>query len=62
LLKLLKRRFGALPEAQETQVKALSLAQLDELGEVIFDMADLATLEEWLLAHPVASSELAGNG
>jgi hypothetical protein len=36
-------------------VKALSLAQLDELGEVIFDMADLATLEEWLLAHPVAS-------
>jgi predicted transposase/invertase (TIGR01784 family) len=55
LLKLLKRRFGYLLEDQEAQVKALSLTQLDELGEVIFDLADLATLEEWLLAHPVAA-------
>jgi hypothetical protein len=38
-------------------VKALSLAQLDELWEVIFALADLATLEEWLLVHPGVNTE-----
>jgi predicted transposase YdaD len=57
LLKLLRHRFGDLSEEQEDQVKALSLAQLDELGEVIFDLASLEALDAWLLAHPVADDE-----
>ena len=54
LLKFLNRRFGDLPENQVAQIQALPIAQLDELGEVIFDLADLAELEAWLQAHPVA--------
>jgi predicted transposase YdaD len=57
LLKFLNHRFGDLPEDQVAQIKALPLAQLDELGEVIFDLADLAALDEWLLVHPVAVDE-----
>jgi predicted transposase YdaD len=55
LLKFLNRRFGDLPENQVAQIQALPIAQLDELGEVIFDLADLAELEAWLQDHPVAA-------
>jgi hypothetical protein len=48
LLKFLYRLFENLTEDQVTQIQALPVAQLDELGEVIFDLADLAELDAWL--------------
>jgi predicted transposase YdaD len=44
----LNHRFENLSETQTEQIKALSLEQLDQLGEVIFDFTDLAELDTWL--------------
>jgi hypothetical protein len=53
----LKHRFENLSETQTEQIKTLSLVQLDELGEVIFDFTDLAALDAWLQEHPSAHSD-----
>ncbi len=56
-LKFLNRHFGNLSETQTEHIKTLSLEQLDELGDVIFDFADLAALDTWLQEHPSAHSK-----
>jgi predicted transposase YdaD len=48
ILRLLHRRVGELPEAIRLQVVALSLPQLEALGEALLDFTGLPDLETWL--------------
>lgn len=51
ILRLLNRQIGAVPEAQQTRIAALSIEQLEFLGEAVLDFRDLADLNAWLAAH-----------
>jgi Domain of unknown function (DUF4351) len=46
--RLLTRKVGALLEAVTGQIKDLSMAQLEWLGEALLDFETLADLEGWL--------------
>ena len=46
--RLLTRKLGSLPDSLQTQVNALSLEQLEALGEALFDFAEASDLETWL--------------
>jgi predicted transposase YdaD len=48
ILKLLNRRLSSIPDALLSQVQALSLEQLEALGEALLDFSTLADLEGWL--------------
>jgi predicted transposase YdaD len=48
VMRQLTRRVGALPEDLQSQVEALPLAQLEELGEALLDFTCLADLVDWL--------------
>ena len=48
VFRLLNHRVGPLPTAISTQVEALSLTQLETLGEALLDFASLPDLEQWL--------------
>jgi predicted transposase YdaD len=62
LIRLLTRRFGALSEAGVAQIQALSLAELEALADMVMDLADLAALDVWLQAHPVAGDRVDESG
>lgn len=51
VLRLLRRRVGELPPAMITQVQALPVESLEQLGEDLLDFASLADLEHWLARH-----------
>jgi hypothetical protein len=51
ILRLLHRRIGPVPHAQQTRIAALPIEQLDALGEALLDFADLADLDSWLAEH-----------
>jgi predicted transposase YdaD len=53
LVRMLARNLGTLSEEQETQIQALSLEQLDALGDALFDFANREALDAWLQNHPV---------
>ncbi|MCY7274126.1 MAG: DUF4351 domain-containing protein [Phormidesmis sp. CAN_BIN44] len=48
LLRQLARRVGEVPEAARSQIDALSLIQLESLGEALLDFSNLTDLEAWL--------------
>lgn len=48
ILRLLPRRIGELAPEMRSQVQALSLAQLESLGEALLDFAEAGDLERWL--------------
>jgi len=48
VMRLLKKRFGELPEAISTQVESLPLQDLENLTEEILDLNHLEDLERWL--------------
>ncbi|OUL27617.1 hypothetical protein BV375_19655 [Nostoc sp. 106C] len=48
ILRLLKRRFGELPDELQTQIQALSLEKLEALTDALLDFSTLADLEGWL--------------
>jgi Domain of unknown function (DUF4351) len=48
ILRQLTRRVGNVSIKTETQVKALSLAQLEDLGEALLDFAQMSDLLAWL--------------
>jgi predicted transposase YdaD len=52
ILHLLTRRFGELPTDLTAQIEALPPAQLESLGESLFDFASLADLQTWLSQNP----------
>ncbi|MGH9803522.1 MAG: Rpn family recombination-promoting nuclease/putative transposase [Blastocatellia bacterium] len=52
VLRILKRRFGALDETVESQIRTLSLWQVEELSDYLLEFASLADLQSWLSLHP----------
>lgn len=52
LLRQLQCRFGALSEAQQRQIKALQVEQLEALGEALLEFKTRAEVDAWLNAHP----------
>ncbi|MEI2781998.1 MAG: Rpn family recombination-promoting nuclease/putative transposase [Candidatus Competibacter sp.] len=51
VLRLLQRRFGALPASQEHLIRRLSLAQTEALAEALLDFQTIADLTAWLAAQ-----------
>ena len=47
-LRLLKRRLGNIPDELLSQVQGLSLAQIEDLCDVLLDFATVADLQGWL--------------
>jgi predicted transposase/invertase (TIGR01784 family) len=48
VLRLLTRRFGTLTEPLQTQIMALSLEPLENLGEALLEFQTIKDLETWL--------------
>jgi hypothetical protein len=48
---LLKRRVGTITPDAEAQVRALSLPQLEALGEALLDFSVPNELGDWLRSH-----------
>jgi predicted transposase YdaD len=48
VLRLLTRRVGEVPDEMRLQVEALSLEQLELLGEALLDFTAIIELEAWL--------------
>ena len=57
VLHLLTRRVGNLSDAAQAHVEALSLTQLESLGEALLDFSSLPDLEIWLAEHSELSYE-----
>jgi predicted transposase YdaD len=54
ILLQLTRRIGEVAPEVRLQVQALSLAQLEALGEALLDFSEPADLDEWLRSYSVA--------
>ncbi|BAZ26558.1 hypothetical protein NIES4073_74660 [Kalymmatonema gypsitolerans NIES-4073] len=52
VLRLLQRRVGELSQEVKKQVQALSLEDLEALGEALLDFTAIGDLLNWLQAHP----------
>ncbi len=48
LLRILSRKFEDIPSNIQTQIRSLSIDELENLGESIFDFKQLSDLENWL--------------
>jgi predicted transposase YdaD len=48
IVRQLTRRCGELSDEHQSQVHALSLTQLENLGEALLDFTDIADFEQWL--------------
>lgn len=48
IFRLLDRRIGDVSSELRSQIQALSLEQLEALGEALLDFTSLADLQEWL--------------
>jgi predicted transposase YdaD len=48
ILRQLTRRIGSLAPEVRSQVQALSLTQLESLGEALLDFSEVGDLERWL--------------
>lgn len=51
LFRQIKHRFGALDGVALAKIEALTVPQLEKLGEVLLDCADVEELEQWLIAQ-----------
>jgi predicted transposase YdaD len=51
ILRQLTRRVGAVSPKAEAQIRTLSLAQLETLGEALLDFSQPADLDDWLQAR-----------
>jgi predicted transposase/invertase (TIGR01784 family) len=51
ILRQLTRRVGAVSPKAEAQIRTLSLAPLDALGEALLDFSQPSDLDDWLQAH-----------
>ena len=52
ILRLLNRRVGAIASETETQIRNLSLSQIEALGEALLDFSECADLDQWLKQNP----------
>ena len=57
VLRQVSRRVGEITPQRRSQIEALSLPQLEALGEALLDFTKPEDLEEWLRSHFVADSE-----
>ncbi len=48
VLRLLNRHLGTLTSSVESQIQALSVTQLEALGEALLDFTEMADLDDWL--------------
>ena len=48
LLRLMTRHIGEVPPVIQARLGALTPAQLDDLGEALFDLNSYAEIEAWL--------------
>jgi hypothetical protein len=48
LVRMLTRKFGKLSPRTKNRITKLSVTQLENLAEVIFDLQTLADLNTWL--------------
>lgn len=48
VMRLLRRKVGEIPEAVQGRIEALSISQIEVLGEVLLEFASLSELENWL--------------
>jgi len=48
LLRMMTRHIGEVPAGIQTRLGALTTAQLDDLGEALFDLNSYADVEAWL--------------
>ncbi|NMG11878.1 DUF4351 domain-containing protein [Brasilonema sp. UFV-L1] len=51
IVRLLQKRVGELPQEVKKQVQALSLEELEALGEALLDFTAMGDLLNWLQAH-----------
>ncbi len=51
IARLIRRRFGVVSQSIAERLDQLTSAQLDDLGEALFDFADITDLEQWLARH-----------
>lgn len=51
VLRQLTRRIGDVPPEVRSQIQALSLTQLELLGEALLDFTSLSDLESWLVSN-----------
>ncbi len=52
VIRVLNRKVGKLSQPLLTKIEALSLEQLEELGEDLLNFSSLANLEQWLQSRP----------
>ena len=55
VLRQLNRRVGELSPTLKTQIEALPIEHLEDLGEALLDFTDRADLVSWLQANTVDS-------
>ena len=53
VLRLLNRRCGQLPIAQQVQIKSLPIEDIENLAEALLDFKGMADLEIWLRENVV---------
>jgi predicted transposase YdaD len=58
VVRLLNRRIGMIAPNIETQIAALSVSQLEELGEALLDFSSPTDLTTWLRSQSVSQGEL----
>ena len=51
LLRILTRRIGRITPEIQVQLQALSIAQLEDLGEALLDFSQPSDLITWLESH-----------
>ena len=56
ILRLLRRRFGALDAAQVARIQRLPLEQAESLAEALLDFQTPADLAAWLAEHESGNS------
>jgi predicted transposase/invertase (TIGR01784 family) len=57
VMRQLARRIGEVSSEQRSQIQALSLTQLESLGEALLDFSNSAELEEWLRSQSISTGE-----
>ncbi|MEA5553151.1 DUF4351 domain-containing protein [Anabaena cylindrica UHCC 0172] len=51
LVRQLSKRFGKLSSNYIENINKLTIEQLEDLGEALFDFVDISDLEQWLKTH-----------
>jgi predicted transposase YdaD len=51
ILRQLNRRLGSVPDRVSAQIQQLTVPQLEDFGEALLDLTNLADVEMWLDRH-----------